>query len=306
MLITITECDSCEMELRHLEYFVAVAEERNFTRAAARLHVVQSGVSAAIKALEHELRAPLLDRNSKRVDLTDAGEALLPKARAALDAVRAARDAVGEVRGGLRGSLRIGTLTSVGVIDMPALLGDFHRTHPAVTLQLTVSPSGSGGLVDGLADGRLDLAIVSLPGRPPAGVHLRQMHWERLELVLPPGHRLAEMDRITIADLAGEPFVDFPLGYGNRSVVDRAFAAAGVTRQVSTEVIDIGTGARFVAAGLGVAILPRFAVPADLAVVLKAVPDADLRWPLGVAVSAVRAPSAAARAMLALIDSHVR
>jgi DNA-binding transcriptional LysR family regulator len=293
------------MELRHLEYFVAVAEERNFTRAAARLHVVQSGVSAAIKALEHELRAPLLERTSKRVTLTDAGEALLPKARAALDAVLAARDAVGEVRGGLRGSLRIGTLTSVGLIDIPALLGDFHRTHPAVTLRLTVSPSGSGGLVDGLTDGTLDLAIVSLPGRAPGGVHLRQMYWERLDLVVPEGHRLTEWDRITIADLAGEQFVDFPVGYGNRSVVDRAFAAAGVTRLVSTEVIDIGTGARFVAAGLGVAILPRFAVPENLGVVLRTVSDADLQWPLGVATSAVRAPSAATRALLALIDAAV-
>jgi DNA-binding transcriptional LysR family regulator len=290
------------MELRHLEYFVAVAEERNFTRAAARLHVVQSGVSAAIKALEHELRAPLLERTSKRVTLTDAGAALLPKARAALDAVLAARDAVGEVRAGLRGTLRIGTLTSVGLIDIPALLGEFHRTHPAVTLQLTVSPSGSAGLVDALTDGGLDLAIVSLPGRPPGGVHLRQMHWERLDLVVPDGHRLAERDRITIADLAAERFVDFPAGYGNRSVVDRAFAAAGVTRQVSTEVIDIGTGARFVAAGLGVAILPRFAVPPDLGVVLRTVSEADLQWPLGVATSAVRAPSAATRALLALIE----
>jgi DNA-binding transcriptional LysR family regulator len=265
--------------------------------------VVQSGVSAAIKTLERDLRAPLLDRTSKRVTLTDAGEALLPKARAALDAVRAARDAVGEVHGGLRGSLRIGTLTSVGLIDIPALLGDFHRSHPAVTLQLTVSPSGSAGLVDGLTDGRLDLAIVSLPGRAPGGVHLRQLHWERLDLVVPGDHRLAGRDRITIADLAGEQFVDFPIGYGNRSVVDRAFAAAEVTRQVSTEVIDIGTGARFVAAGLGVAILPRFAVPEGLGVVLRTVRDADLRWPLGVATSAVRAPSAATRALLALIDT---
>ena len=95
------------VELRHLEYFVAVAEERNFTRAAARLNIVQSAVSAAIKSLERELGAPLLERTSKRVALTDAGLALLPKARATLDAARDAREAVDEVRGGLRGTLRI-------------------------------------------------------------------------------------------------------------------------------------------------------------------------------------------------------
>ena len=294
------------LEIRHFEYFVAVAEERSFTRAAARLHVVQSGVSAAIKALEHELDAPLLERTSKRVALTDAGAALLPRARAALDAARAARDAVDEVRGGLRGTVRIGTLTAIGLVDLPALLGRFHRTHPAVTLQLTVSTRGSGGLVDALTDGSLDLAMVSVPGRPPTGVHLRQLLWRPMELVLPAGHRLAGREVVRIADLAGEQFVDFPVGYGNRTVVDRAFAAAGVQRHVSLEVVDISTGAGFVRHGLGIAILPRFAVPDEADLVVLPVADADLDWPLGVATSAVRAPSAAARALLGMIDDHLR
>jgi DNA-binding transcriptional LysR family regulator len=294
------------MELRHLTYFVAVAEEGSFTRAATRLHVVQSGVSAAIKALEHELDAPLLERTSKRVALTDAGAALLPRARAALDAARAARDAVDEVRGGLRGTVRIGTLTAIGLVDLPALLGRFHRTHPAVTLQLTVSTRGSGGLVDALTDGRLDLALVSVPGRAPAGVHLRQLLWHPMELVLPAGHRLAERPVVRVEDLAGEPFVDFPVGYGNRTVVDRAFAAAGVQRHVSLEVVDLTTGAGFVRHGLGIAILPRFAVPDEVDLVVVPVADADLDWPLGVATSAVRAPGAAARALLGMIDDHLR
>ena len=294
------------MELRHLAYFVAVAEESSFTRAAERLHVVQSGVSAAIKALEHELDAPLLERTSKRVALTDAGAALLPRARAALDAARAARDAVDQVRGGLRGTLRIGTLTSVGLVDLPALLGRFHRTHPGVTLQLTVSTQGSVGLVDALTDGRLDLALVSLPGRPPAGIHLRQLLHHPMELVLPAGHRLTGAPVVRIADLAEERFVDFPAGYGNRRVVDRAFAAAGVDRQVALEVIDISTGAGFVRHGLGIAILPRFAVPDEVDLVVRPVAGADLDWPLGVATSAIRAPGAAARALLGMVDDHLR
>ncbi|GID32991.1 LysR family transcriptional regulator [Paractinoplanes brasiliensis] len=294
------------LELRHFEYFLAVAEERNFTRAAARLHVVQSGVSAVIKSLERELGARLLDRTSKRVELTDAGEALLPRARAAIDAVRDARDAVDEVRGGLRGTVRVGTLTSVPLIDVPALLGAFHRVHPQVRLRLIVSPRGSVGLLEGLADGSLDVAFVSAPGRPPAGLRIRQIESRRLELVLPVGHRLAGAAEVRIADLAGEPFVDFPLGYGNRTVVDRAFAAAGVQRQVAIEVTDIGSGASFVREGLGLAVLPPFVVPDDrTGLVLKTVAGADLEWPLGVAVSAVRRPSAAARALLALIDEKV-
>ncbi|MEV4349094.1 LysR family transcriptional regulator [Actinoplanes sp. NPDC049596] len=292
------------MELRHFEYFVAVAEERNFTRAAARLHVVQSGVSAVIKALERELGVQLLERSSKRVDLTDAGHALLPRARAALEAAQAARDAVDEVRGGLRGTVRVGTLTSIPLIDMAGLLGEFHRRHPGVTLRLSVSPRGSVGLVEQLVDGGLDLAFVSWPGRPPAGVRLHLLDERPLDLVVPLDHRLATAGEVRITDLAGESFVDFPAGYGNRVVVDRAFATAGVQRQVTIEVTDISSAAGFVREGLGLAIVPQFAVLDKSGLVIKRVPGVDLAWPLGIAVSALRRPSAAARALLALIDRN--
>ncbi len=293
------------MELRHFEYFVAVAEERSFTRAANRLHVVQSGVSAVIKSLERELGAALLERTSKRVVLTDAGEALLPRARAALDAVRDARDAVDQVRGGVRGTVRIGTLTSVSVVDVPGVLGEFHRSYPDVVLRLTVSPRGSIGLVEAVADGTLDLAFASAPDRPPAGIRVRQVFQARLSLVVPAGHPLASRASATVADLAGELFVDFPQGYGNRAVVDRAFAEAGVQRQVAIEVTDIASAADFVRQGLGLALLPSFVVRdrAGLAVIEMA--EADLDWPLGVVTSTTRPLSAAARALLAHIDAKV-
>ncbi|WP_328465435.1 LysR family transcriptional regulator [Streptomyces sp. NBC_00448] len=288
------------MELRHLEYFVAVAEELNFTRAAERLHVVQSGVSATVKALERELGVPLLDRTSRRVELTDAGTALLPKARAALDAVEDARDTVGEVTGGLRGTVRIGTLTSVALIDLPGLLGRFHRRHPDVALRLTAAPTGSGGLVTSLAEGALDLAFVSLPGPPPAGVRLHELTFAPLDLVVPAGHRLAERASVAMAELADERFVDFPLGYGNRSVTDRAFATAGLNRQVAIEITDISTGAAFVRQGLGIALLPRFVIPARDDIRQLAVTDADLRWPVSLAVSDTRRLGSAARALAAM------
>ncbi|WP_329138811.1 LysR substrate-binding domain-containing protein [Streptomyces sp. NBC_01476] len=288
------------MELRQLEYFVAVAEELNFTRAAERLHVVQSGVSATLKALERELGVPLLDRSSRRVALTDAGAALLPKARAALDAVEDARDAVGEVAGGLRGTLRIGTLTSIAVIDLPALLGRYHRLHPRVALRLTAAPSGSGGLAAALAEGALDLAFVSLPGQPPAGVRLRELASAPMDLVVPAGHRLAERTSVALTELAGEWFVDFPAGYGNRTVTDRAFAAAGLDRQVAIEITDIATAAAFVRQGLGIALLPRFIVPRRDDVRQLTVTGADLRWPLSLAVSRNRRLGAAAQALVAM------
>jgi DNA-binding transcriptional LysR family regulator len=288
------------VELRQLEHFVAVAEEANFTRAAARLHVVQSAVSATIKSLERELGTPLLDRNSKRVLLTDAGAALLPRAHAALDVAREAVDAVAEVRGGLRGTLRLGTMISVDLIDLPALLGEFHRRHPCVLLRISAAPSGSRGLVDALLERRLDLAFVSMPGPRPAGITLTDLTTSVLDLVVPTDHPLAKRRTVPIAELAGLGFVDCPVGYGNRTVADRAFAAASVPRRVAIEITDLATGVAYVRNGLGVALLPRFALGKAENVATLTVDDADLDWPMSLAAPSERTPSAAARAMIAM------
>jgi DNA-binding transcriptional LysR family regulator len=291
------------MELRHLEYFVAVAEERNFTRAAARLHIVQSAVSSAIKSLERDLGTPLLERTSRRVGLTDAGAALLPKARAALDAVRDARDTVDEVRGGLRGTVRVGTMTSVSLIDIPALLSQYHRRYPQVDLRLTASASNSSQTIaETVAAGGYDLAFVSLPDRAPAGIVLRELTADELVLVVASGQRLAGRRRVPITELADETFVDFPAGYGNRVVADRAFAAAGVSRRITVEITNIAEGADYVRHGLGIALLPRFIVPRRRDLARLTVTGADLRWPMSLAIPAARTPSAAARALIAMIE----
>ncbi|MGV9213913.1 LysR family transcriptional regulator [Micromonospora sp. RB23] len=288
------------MELRQLEYFVAVAEEQNFTRAAARLHVVQSAVSAAVKTLERELGAPLLDRNSKRVLLTDAGAALLPRARIALDAARDARDAVAEVHGGLRGTLRIGTMTSFRLLRLPALLGEFHRRHPGVLLHTGVAPSGSQGLIDALIDRRLDLAFVAPPGAPPAGIHLTEVARSVIDLVVPDDHALAASGAVALRDLAGLDFIDSPIGYGNRAVTDRAFATAGLSRRVTIEIPDIATGVDYVRHGLGIALLPRFVVADAPGVRTLTVTDVDLDWIASLATPVDRPLGVAARALIAL------
>ena len=120
------------MELRQLEYLVAVVEEASFTRAAARLHVAQPGVSAQIRQLERELGHALLDRSTRTVQLTEAGAAVLPHARAALQAVANARVAIDELVGLLRGHVSVGTVAARGPVDLPGWLADFHRDHPGV------------------------------------------------------------------------------------------------------------------------------------------------------------------------------
>ena len=295
------------MELRHLEYFVAVAEELSFTKASRRMHVVQSGVSSAIQSLERELAAPLFERDRHRVALTDAGRALLPEARATLGAAQAAKDAVGQARGRLRGTVTVGTMLSTGTVDLPAILGRFHGMHPDVSVRLRISATGSSGMIREVQAGALDLAVASLPGPPPAGLAARLIAQEPLVLICHPEHRLAARHSVALAETAGEAFIDFPPGWGNRAIVDRAFALAGIERQVPFEVADFTGAGGLVRHGLGIAFLPASVAARLLAqqdpaaaprLTCTQLSDSDLIWPIYATTPRHRRMSAPAQAFL--------
>jgi DNA-binding transcriptional LysR family regulator len=226
---------------------------------------------------------------------------LLPRARIALEAARDAADAVAEVRGALRGTVRVGTMTSLAFIDLPALLGEFHRRHPGVLLQTSAAPSGSQGLVNARRERRLDLAFVSLPGPRPPGIALTLLASAVVDLVVPDGHPLASRGSVPIRELAGLDFIDSPPGYGTRAVVERAFTAAAVPRRVTIEITDVATGADFVRHGLGIALLPRILLGNTAGLTTVSVTGADLQWPLSLATPADRTVGAAARALISLI-----
>jgi DNA-binding transcriptional LysR family regulator len=244
------------MELRQLEYFVAVAEERNFTRAAQRLHIVQSGLSASIRALERDLGATLLIRNTRRVELTEAGRALVGEARRTLAAAQAARDVVAAVEGLLRGGLAVGTMQILPpTVDLLTTLGRFHAEHPGVELRLR--QAGTGTLLAEVREASLDLALVSPVSGPPQGVHLTMLASDPLVLACPPNHALAGQHEVDLSTLDGEPFVDFQADFGLRMLIDRHFAAAHVRRTTALEVNDVPTLLELVANGLGVALVPQ-------------------------------------------------
>ncbi|MGW0167747.1 LysR substrate-binding domain-containing protein [Streptomyces sp. NPDC003343] len=164
---------------------------------------------------------------------------------------------------------------------MPALLGKLHARHPAIDVRLRLATAGSAGLAHALLSGDLDVAFLSLPERKPAGIEARELATVPLVPVLSAAHPLAQRGEVALADLAGKPFVDFPPGYGNRELVDRAFAAAGVVRRVALEVPDINIGAALVRHGLGTAFLPAFAVartPGLHVLHVLDVHDTMLRW----------------------------
>jgi DNA-binding transcriptional LysR family regulator len=287
------------MELRHLTVFVAVAEEASFTRAADRLHMVQSAVSASVRGLERELGAALFDRTTRRVELTDAGDALLPEARQVLAAVNVAREAVDQVSGGLRGTLRLGTMQGQAMrpISVPRLVAGFRAEHPAVEVHVSHT-GGSVAMAEQVRTGRLDLAFLSLPDRRPPGLTLTPISSERMQIACAPDHPLAARDEVDLAALADEPFIEFPEGWGTRMSTDRAFAAAGVVRTIVYEVNDVASVIEFVSSGLAVALISPTLVVAGDEVALVPVRRHAPHFEISVAVAANRRPSAVLEAFL--------
>jgi DNA-binding transcriptional LysR family regulator len=242
------------MELRHLEYFVAVVEERSFTKAAARLHVAQPGVSAQIRQLERELDQELLDRSGRTVGLTQAGTAVLPFARAALEAAAGALQAADEIGGVVRGRVAVGMVTACGSLDVPRILAGFHRDHPAV--EITLSEATSDELVDGVRAGRIDLAWVGLAGEPPAGIESHVVIDELLVAAVSHDDALATRSTIRLPELRHRPLISMPRGTGLRTCLDDACATAGFTPRIAFEAAAPPIMATLAAQGLGIAILP--------------------------------------------------
>ncbi|MDX6604893.1 MAG: hypothetical protein QOF23_1402 [Solirubrobacterales bacterium] len=246
-----------EVEIRQLRTFVAVAEEGSFTLAADRLHVVQSAVSATVRGLEAELGARLFDRSTRRIELSDAGRVLLPQARRTLTAAALAEDAVAQVGGGLRGTVALGTMQAQGMraLSVPRLLAEFRVDHPGVEVNVR-HVGGSTEMATDVLEGRLDLAFLSLPRSSPAEIELTLLASEPMVFVCAADHHLAGRSEVDLADVAGEPFVDLPRGWGTNMASSRAFAAAGVERDVAFEVNDSGSVVEYVRHGLAVALLP--------------------------------------------------
>ena len=300
------------MDLRQLEYLVAVAEERGFSRGAERAHVVQSAVSAAVARLERELDISLLDRTAYPVALTPAGAAFLVEARGTLAAARRARSSVEPYREQLSGRVDLGILMSAGPLDLSEALGRFHARYPLVAVRLRQSVAGTAGHLAAVADGDLDLALVAAT-RAPAAVTLRTIAREPIVVLCRPEHRFARRTTrgghagaagpVSIAELAGETVVRFAAGWGSRRQVDEAFDEAGIAPDSPYEVADYDTAAGLVRHRLGITLMP--ATPAARYPDLSALPVAPaLTWTLALASAAQPPPSPAAQALAdALLQS---
>lgn len=246
------------MEIRQLEHFVAVAAELNFTRAAKRVHVVQSALSTSVAKLERELGVALFDRSRQQISLTAAGERFRSHAYEVLRTARTAADSVGVFHGSLSGTVEFGSLISFGPMDVARALGDFHRAHPFVRLRLRLSQTGASAYLAALVEGSLDLALVSVPDRFPPQLAMTLLFEEPMVFVCRDDHPLAGRAHVGLEDVATEDFVGFPPEFGLRRLMEDAFRAAGAQQRTIYEVpAGFAVVADLVAHGLGTAFMPR-------------------------------------------------
>ncbi|CUR58843.1 Transcriptional regulator, LysR family [metagenome] len=292
------------MELRHLRSFTMLAEERHFGRAAARLHIAQPALSQQIKQLERELGVSLFTRSTRRVEPTEAGLRFAEHARTVLGDVGRASADMALVAAGRAGRVSVGFIGTATYDVLPRVAREVSRRLPDVELQLRgelLSPQ----LVAGLVDRTYDLALLRPGSAQHEGLALRPLRSEPLVAVLPASHPLAGRDRIDLAALSAEPFVMHPSGHRSsiHEEVLRACAAAGFEPMTMTEVGETATLVVFVAAGLGVALVPEpvrsLGLEGVAYVALTDSPSVDL------ALATRPHPSAAVSRVAAVIEDYV-
>lgn len=244
------------MDLRQLRYLVALAEERNFTRAAAREHIAQPALSQQIRRLEEEVGVTLVERTTRRVQMTYAGDLLLARGRRALAELDAARAELEEIRGLQTGRVMVGTMHTMGPVDVSLALALFHGRHPGV--ELTVREESSEELAGMLREDKLDLAFLSVTERIEShGLGLHQLISEELVVILPQEHPLAKRRQVPMAALREEQFISFREGARLRELLSTAGHHADFEPKIMLESNESARIRRLVARGMGVAILPR-------------------------------------------------
>lgn len=244
------------MDMRQLRYLVALAEERHFTRAAAREHIAQPALSQQIRRLEEEVGLPLVERTTRQVTITDAGELLVGRARRIFAELEAADVELLALKGMESGRVTVGTMHTMGPVDVSLVLAIFHQRHPGV--ELTVREEPSEDLAEMVRADELDLAFLSVTERIEShGLGLHQLVLEELVVLLPPTHPLAGRRKLKMAELQDDEFISFRAGARLRELLFSAARTAGFQPRVTFESNESQRIRRLVSRGMGVAILPR-------------------------------------------------
>jgi DNA-binding transcriptional LysR family regulator len=297
------------MELRHLTYFLAVAETKNFTRAAANCFVAQSALSQQISRLETEVGTALFFRSSRSVRLTPAGELLVPLARRILVDVDNAQAELDALTGLRRGRLRLGLIQTVAsAVDLIDIMGEYHRQFPDVDFEVSNDPSAA--MVTAVAEGHLDLAVVGLDLHSlPLSLEHRLLALDPLVAVVPERHALAGRVSIGLEELSRSgQFIHFRRGSGLRQHVEAAFLRAGAKEHGSFEMGQVQDMVRLAARNVGITVVPRSSVTGSDALAVSTIPfrvlrltDKEAVHPVSVVYDGKRL-SSAAKAFLETLD----
>lgn len=291
--------------MQQLAYFVAVAQERHFTRAAELLGVAQPTLSKQVRVLERELGTPLFDRARGNIALSQAGELLLPLARRILTDVDTARRQVQELAGVRRGRVRLGATPSLMTGLLADVLAAFRRRFPDI--ELHVQESGSQDLVQHLSGGELDLALVIVPRRlSERGLVTTPIIREDLVVVssweAPPP---SVSGSLRVADLRGRPLVMFRPGYDLRDVTLEACRAAGFEPTLAVEGGEMDAVLRFAEAGVGLAVVPSMVLQSRPRLRRTSLTDPRLRRTVALAHRTGAAVPAAATAFRLTLMDHL-
>ena len=243
------------MELRQVEYVLAVIDHGSFTAGADAAGVAQPSLSEGVRRLETELGVRLFDRVGRSVMVTDAGRAFEGPARRMIRERAVAFDAVGAVRSLDSGTLDLVALPTLAVDPLASLVGRFRTLHPGVVVRVA-EPEDASALADRVADGRSEVGLAELPARRDELVAIALARQE-IVAVCPPGTRLPAPGRLPVARLAGMPLVATPPGTSTRDLLDRALAAASVAPIVAVEISQREAIAPLVLSGAGTSFLPR-------------------------------------------------
>ncbi|MFD1178012.1 LysR family transcriptional regulator [Paenibacillus puldeungensis] len=242
------------MELKQLEYFIAVCQELHFTRAAEKLGIAQPSLSQQIRLLEHEIGTPLFDRIGKRTVITEAGKALLHHSYNVFHELSQAKAAISELQGLDRGTLKIGALLTVVNYLLPPTVAGFHRKYP--NIELSVLGLRTGDIREGLLKNELDLGIVFLP-MEHHDLECVPLYKENLALAAPVNHALANEPFVTLDILKETPSILLPNTYFLRQTIDEQCRLLGFTLQPVLEMTTMEAIINMVGQGVGVTILPK-------------------------------------------------
>jgi DNA-binding transcriptional LysR family regulator len=242
------------MDVRQLRYLEAVVRHRHFTNAADELHVAQSALSHQVRRLERELGVELLQRTTRSVQPTEAGELVAARARAVLAETEALRGEIDELRGLVRGHVTVGAMLFGGELDIPAILARFSSTFPDVDIELR--EGSAQRMIAMLDDGTVDVTF-ALETEPPDGLERLPLSSEELAVAMSRTHPLAGDGPLPLQSLAGSRLIAFQRGSSTRQRVDEALAEAAVAPRIALEANDFALVRALVARGIGLAILPR-------------------------------------------------